>query len=367
MRVGIKVFITLLMMILLVLLVGSFNLSRTPVVQAQGTNLLQNPRFDPTGWYTKEGVDGQIPGGWDIWGDGVTAATDYNQFLPYTRSAPGSWVLKGGFVAWTGGGLQSVTVVPGTVYRFTIYGFVWTCNDMDFSCTGPEGRSSDTSFGGRVKVGVDPTGGTNALAGTVLWTTPQDAYDAFYPLTVDVTAETTQLTVFFYSTVSVAPALRETYWDDASLVALPEGEGSPINGGGSAPGDPTAEPPQTVPFVSPQSAQPDGSVVHVVGEGDTFDSVYVAYREFGVTRADILALNGWDEPPRWIFPGESIRIMPPGSVDPVTGQLLPTSAAPGINPTVTPITAGVGDAGGTPTAIPESDGGGGDFEIVKGG
>lgn len=311
------------MMILMAIpVLGPAEVTPSNVAQAQGPNLLQNTNFS-NGFYGREGIDGQIPLNWDLWADGQPPATDYNQFLPYARSAPGSWILKGGYVAWTGGGFQTVTVEPGKTYRFTIYGFLWTCDDREFSCTGPDGRSSDTSFGARAKVGIDPTGGTDGLASTVLWSTPQEAYDAFYALTVDAVAESTQMTVFFYTTVAAAPALRETYWDDASLVALPEGEGNPLNAGAAPEGeDPLPEPPQTVPFVSPQSAQPDGSVVHVVAEGDTFDSILVAYRYLGVTRDDLLERNGWEEPPRWIFMGDRITILPAGSVNPETGEVI---------------------------------------------
>lgn len=339
-------------------------LSPTPQshpVQAQGGNLITNPGFDST-WYGKTGVDGQIPTGWDIWGDGLTPATDRNIFAdtgnaPRILSNPASWIMKGGFVAWTGGGLQRVNVTLGATYRFSIYGFVWTCNDLEFSCTGPSGRTSDKSFGGRVKVGIDPFGGTDPKSSNIIWSASQEAYDAFLLLSVDAVAQSSTITVFTYTTVSAPPALREVYWEDASLVETVPTDPNAI------PGAATAAPPTPayVPFVSPQNAQPDGSVVHIVGEGDTFASILVAYRTSGATRETVLSLNGWDLPPSLIVPGDRILILPPGSVDPTTGRLLTggqpiapvvTSVAnSGVAPTVTPL-APPATGGTNPTPLP---------------
>ena len=359
----IKVAITILAAVLIVPMLGVFIFSARPT-SAQGTNLLQDPSFSGGAWYTKAGVDGQIPPGWDIWSSAqLNPVSDFNQFLPHARSAPSSWVIRTGSVLLTGGGFYPVAVTPGTVYRFTIYVFVHSCNDPQFSCIGPDGRKSDRTLGSRVKIGVDPTGGTNATAATVFWTAPQEAYDAFFSITLDVTATAGQLTLFTYSTLSTPAWLNEAYWDDASFVALAAGDGNPINGG-SVPAGATAVPPvpQTVPFVSAQQAQADGSVVHTVSEGDTFDSIYVAYRHLGIDRASILALNGWEEPPRWILVGEKIKILPPGSVDPATGRLL---RAPGsATPVAAAPTPGAGTAAPT-SSVPTPTGDTGD--ITKGG
>jgi hypothetical protein len=376
MRVGFsqhftKIIVLLVMLATLLPVSGSIQVSAPEVAQAQGVNLITNPRFDTT-WYGKTGIDGQIPIGWQLWANGQPPATDVNQFLPYTRSAPASWVLKGGYVAWTAGGYQTVTVEQGQTYRFTIYAFLWACDDLEYSCTGPTGRSTDTSFNSRVKVGIDPLGGTDPSSANILWTGLVDAPDAFFPQTVDAIAQGGQITVFFYTTVSHAPALRETFWDDASLVQLGEGEGTPLNSGAST-GDgeevTVVEPPSTVPFVTPQQAQADGSVVHIVAEGDTFDSIYVAYRYLGISRDDILSANDWDEPPRWILLGDRITIMPPGSVDPVTGQLLTRSSGASTGGTTSSTT----DEDTSDTTDTDTDTGGSSsntddsFDVQKGG
>ncbi len=347
--------ILLSVIIVFTVTIPSFWDSSVQVVQAQGTNLLQSPQFTGGNWYTIEGVDGQVPGGWVLWANGQKPASDYNQFLPYTRSAPGSWEMRGGYVAWTGGGYQQVNgVTPGVTYRFTIYAFAWTCNDIQYSCTDENGRKSDRSFNSRIKVGIDPTGGTDPNSPNIVWSPLGESYDTFSAFTVDAIATNTTITVFTYNTVSEPPpALRQVFWDDASLVALGEGEGNPGNAG--ATGDNGSDvvlnaPAQTVHFVQPQAAQPDGSVVHTVVEGDTVNSIYVAYRYLGITRESFYELNGWgDEPPSVIFVGEQIRILPPGSVDPTTGQLL-------TNRTTTNTSIGTGTGTGTSTTTDTATG-----------
>jgi LysM repeat protein len=71
--------------------------------------------------------------------------------------------------------------------------------------------------------------------------------------------------------------LNHVYWDNVSLRA---GVGS----GGAA--VPTVR--RDVPFVTPQGAQPDGSIIHVVQEGDTLASIAVAY---GITLTELRRLN----------------------------------------------------------------------------
>lgn len=311
----------------------TFDPASTPTVQAQGTNLLQSPQFTAGNYYTRDGIDGQIPGGWDIWSNGQPPASDYNQFLPYTRSAPGSWEMRGGFVAWTAGGLQQVSgVTPGATYRFTIYGFAWTCNDLEFSCTDAEGRTSDQSYNSQIRVGIDPTGGTDVSSSAIVWSPFGTSYDRFSAFTIDAVAQSGTITVFTYNTVSQPPpALRQMFWDDASLVRVGD-DIVDVNGEQPTEDGELNAPPDSVPFVQPQSAQPDGSVVHTVRDGDTVDSIYVAYRYLGITRDSFYALNGWTEPPRFIVPGEQILILPAGSVDPTTGQLLTGVGSPRATP-----------------------------------
>lgn len=91
---------------------------------------------------------------------------------------------------------------------------------------------------------------------------------------------------------------------------------------------PTATPIPLAPFVNPQAARPDGSVVHVVQFGDTLDAILFGYAGIGIvlTTEDLMRFNSWEYKPQFIYVGDEIIILPAGSVDPSTGQLLVTEA-----------------------------------------
>lgn len=101
-----------------------------------------------------------------------------------------------------------------------------------------------------------------------------------------------------------------------------------------------------VPVVVPQSPGPDGSLVHVVRFGDTLNGILIAYANFGITNEILIERNNWRFLPQFIFPDEKIVILPPGSIDPNTGQLVanPPSVAPTGSDTTT---------GGDTTTPPE--------------
>jgi len=139
--------------------------------------------------------------------------------------------------------------------------------------------------------------------------------------------------------------MNNVYWDKASLTlttAAPAAE-------------PTAA---SVPFVVPQNVRPDGSIVHVVQASDTLSSIAYAYSEYGVTTESIAALNPPMKPnTRFLTIGQEIIILPPGSVDPTTGKLIPGGgAAPAAQatavPTLAPATGGTDGATPIPSPTP---------------
>lgn len=77
------------------------------------------------------------------------------------------------------------------------------------------------------------------------------------------------------------------------------------------------------PFVDPQPPRSDGSIVHIVQLGDTLDGIVFAYTRYSVTREQLLERNGWRFEPQILVVGEEIIVLPPGSVDPTTGDLIP--------------------------------------------
>ncbi len=103
--------------------------------------------------------------------------------------------------------------------------------------------------------------------------------------------------------------------------------------------------------VEPQPPRPDGSLVHVVQFGDTLDTILIAYAKYNVTIEDLIVYNGWRFRPQFIFVGDEIIILPPGALDPDTGELIP-----GFQPPVQPEATAAGESpAATPTSPPAAE------------
>ncbi|NJL93031.1 MAG: LysM peptidoglycan-binding domain-containing protein [Anaerolineae bacterium] len=306
--------------------VGSLALPRS---QAQQTNLLLNPSFD-LGKTARNGFDGDVPVNWEIWSEGGTRLfSDTDGFFSHVRSDPYSWIIRRDYERFTGGGYQRVTVEEGKSYRFSVYAYIWTCNDNQWSCIQGDGMGySQPESGGQVRVGLDPTGGTDPFSSSIIWSPfsaphpdhPASAKIPFTQLSVTAEATGTQMTAFMYFTSSRSMRWQEVHWDDA-MVEATDGSPAPGQQTGDSVATPVPPPPAFVPFVVRQEPRPDGSLVHVVRDQDTFASILFAYQELGVTREDLLRFNGWDFPPQFIFIGQEIIILPAGSVNTATGEL----------------------------------------------
>ena len=282
---------------------------RTHRAQAQSPNLLTNGSLERP-YYGQGAPTRTVPNGWNIWvGAGAPDAfphTDKVQVL----DGEVSWNIKQGYVAFTAAGYQRVGgLKAGDAVKATAYGWVYTCNDTTTSCIIPDPpyRKSDTSAGASLKVGIDPKGGTDPNSPDVVWSAVTAPYDQWAEMSVTATAQGDTVTVFLYATQAAGLALNNVYWDKVSLVRTEEAEPTPEQ--------------QYVPFVVPQGVRPDGSIIHVVQAGDTLSSIAYAYSEYGVTNESIAALNEGIKPnTRILQVGEELIILPPGSVDPVTGQ-----------------------------------------------
>lgn len=286
-------------------------------------NLLVNGSLEEP-YYGAGKATRAAPNGWQVWlGAGDPEAfphTDKNQ----VRTGEASWNFKQGFTAFTAAGFQRVTgLTDGTALTLTGYGWLYTCNDTTNSCIIPEApyRRSDTSANARLKVGIDPTGGTNPLADSVTWSAETAPYDRWAEMTVSAVVDGSAATVFLHMTQENGLAMNNAYWDEITLLATDD-----------LPADGTPQAPDSVPFVVPQGVQPDGSIVHVIQAEDTLSSIAFAYVDYGVTRESIAELNEGIRPnSRWLTIGRELIILPPGSVDPTTGRML----EPG-EPTLTP-------------------------------
>jgi len=149
------------------------------------------------------------------------------------------------------GFLQQVPVTPGTRLRLTAWAHAWSnhnlkgfkwCND-DGRCSCGVGKEAAFVLEGEAPelngepwndaipnftfyVGIDPTGGTDPTAGTVVWGRGAHIYNEHAQLpAVEATAQAGTVTVFLRSKTLWAFKHNDAYWDDAELVAVGEGEG----------------------------------------------------------------------------------------------------------------------------------------------
>ena len=305
-------------------------------VSAQGGNLLTNGSFEPP-YYGQGAATRTVPNGWSL----IVAAGAPDAF-PHTDKTQVldgevSWNLKQGYAVFTAIAYQRVGgFSAGDGLSFTAYGWIYTCNDTATSCVIPDPpyRKSDTSAGASLRIGIDPQGGTDPGAASVTWSGETAPYDQWAEMNVTANANGDAVTVFLRMTQANGLAINNVYWDKASLVRT-------VIAPNATPTSPE------VPFVVAQNVRPDGSIVHVVQANDTLSSIAYAYRDYGVTTESIAALNPGMKPnTRFLQIGQEVMILPPGSVDPATGQLIPA----GTQRTPTPTAAATLPPAGTPVA-----------------
>ena len=94
--------------------------------------------------------------------------------------------------------MQRVTgITPGAQLRFSAYMEAWMCNDYIAACDG--GRKSQNPTTMHLKVGIDPTGGTNPFSPDVVWSGEGDSFDRWTLFSVEAAAKGDAVTVFTHS------------------------------------------------------------------------------------------------------------------------------------------------------------------------
>ncbi|MHB1296677.1 MAG: hypothetical protein ACYC4R_17000 [Anaerolineae bacterium] len=201
---------------------------------AQSPNLLQNPGFEApyVAYPGKENC--RIAAPWQAyWYEGPPEETSQGlRLAPEFKAAfridyPGNRVRNGDlsqqwFHSWgnfEGGVYQQVSgITPGTNLRFELWGMTWSCDNARTSdCSNAKsGNPSPMRF----RIGIDPTGGTDAHSGNIVWSPEQNAYDAWTLFQVDAVAQAGTVTVFAYTYPEYRSQNNDVYIDDASLIAL---------------------------------------------------------------------------------------------------------------------------------------------------
>lgn len=319
--------------------IGLLALSSVPLsAAAQGRNLLKNPGFEgdyqiqcsfPGGkpWLTVE-CNGPLPSvpwqtvrvaeGWVAWWQPPStdrSSKDFYQKFPNycggdapdgcvawhqpewqpTRGAPQDPPrIRSGensqkyFTFWSvhqGGVYQVVEGVrPGTPLRFSIYMHAWSATRL--GDIPPNPRLSFGQTGMHMKVGIDPTGGTDPWSADIVWSDEKDVYDKFQRFEVQAVARANKVTVYTHSRPENPMMHNDVYLDDAELTTA----------GGVGPSEPLIiNPPpalqggDALTLTQPVTrALGSGRVIHVVRPGDTLFAIALQY---GVPVDQIMALN----------------------------------------------------------------------------
>jgi LysM repeat protein len=297
-------------------------------VSGQGQNLLQDPSFETPGngnvildsrTTAEDATVFSVPAAWGGWITLQPRAQSWMNRVPDGYPHTGLFKIDGGRSwsisrAFTTAMHQRVSVAAGTNVRGSARGFMERGKDA----------SGNTIAGAQFRVGIDPNGGTDPNAPSIVWSAWVTSPNGWNQATVDATAGAGgTVTLFLYSTQSQPSDPNTMYWDDARLEAGGSGSvvATAVPGATPVPVIPTAA---LAPFVAPQGTRPDGSIVHIVGSGDTIDAIAVAYQ---TTRQNILDLNPGLRP-AFIFPGQEI-IVRGATANPTATPLLvrPTGTA----------------------------------------
>lgn len=219
-------------------------------------NLLGNPSFED-GWHVVQpGI--VMPESWSYWysyyTDPNTHETLYNKTPEFGsadtwayayRVHEGQRALKYftqlGYAA--AGAYQQVQVTPGSLVSATAWVHAWCgyfCsrspgfydgdrplslwNKIGGVCYAPDSGQGVDWYQMSVRVGVDPTGGTDANAPSVVWNDTADwlgHYDYYAKLSpVVARARGSTITFFVRSDPKWAVLINDIYWDDAILVEM---------------------------------------------------------------------------------------------------------------------------------------------------
>ena len=317
---------------LLIVAIWLFPWLMTPAAAgAQGGNLLNNGGFEQP--HGRDYPSLTAPPGWSIWA--TSAESGWQDRRPETRqvqrgdaeiaAALGVYEGNGAFDAYKGWSTFSVSlyqtvgnIQPGSTLRLTAFGRIWSCNNNQVNEDDCLGGRVESNTSASFRVGIDPTGGNDPNSGNIVWSSPIAPYSGFQQASVEAVATGSSVTVVLNARMELPARHQHTFWDGASLTVVTGGAGAP-----GAPAQPTATPvPQLAPVVYPQGPREDGSVVHVVGSGDTLAAIAVAY---GIELSELLELNNLTyEQARLIYPGQELIVRPaplvPGGESSGAGQ-----------------------------------------------
>lgn len=296
---------------------------------AQQANLLNNGSMEGGSRMVNNDGDWRgVPNAWDPWYNKVENEDCNKAFAKphYEMEAHPSHVKDGMWSAryWTdarmdAGLMQTVAATPGTKYKFSIYVFNWT---VPMAQAQPDVPSKGEQM---VQVGMDPAGGTNGGAASVVWGAETWQYDSLILLTVEATATANKITVFTRTRPNWCGQRNDSFWDAGTVVATGQGP-TPVPAGGktAVPTKPSTWGVQSGSIIT-ATPQPDGSIIHTVSSGESCTGIAVAYN---ISLDDLYSQNSLsNDKCRFISPGQKLTIRPPQQPTPAPATPTPETTA----------------------------------------
>lgn len=248
--------ITHFKLLLLALLLALGSQAQRSLAQS---NLLQNPGFELP--YNSDGS----ANGWGRWfrtssADKFADCTNGYHKEPHwsaeTASAPliqagaASQHVGNSWDTWAGGVLQTVSVTPGSTYRFTVWARGRGSNE-DYPAPSEGGLRMD------IQVGIDPNGSGLWNDGDVKWSGFIQPHDQWQQVSVEITATGDKVTVFTAGDyglegVNQCRAHLDVWFDSAELIEVgPPPTNTPVPQPTSPPPPPATNTPIPQPTAVP--------------------------------------------------------------------------------------------------------------------
>ncbi|MBN1681351.1 MAG: LysM peptidoglycan-binding domain-containing protein [Anaerolineae bacterium] len=313
------------------------NASGRTVGAFQTGNLLQNPGFEEPFVAINGDTTLRVAASWQPWSlpEGASSAINAR---PEYKPAPSNRIYSGNaaqeyntfYATHTGGVYQRVPVTLNTELRFSVFVYVWSS-----AAFLQQQDVSEDPNDVKVRVGIDPKGGTDGTSPNIVWSSDSEFYDQWRELSVVATAQNTAVTVFVRSAPEGFVGTSNIYLDDAAL--LPLGEAPPtatLPGPTNTPDifvptqEGTVTPVQATltPTPLPATATPDNTstVVYTVQAGDTVSAIA---RRYNTTIDAIGKVNGLTNV-GLIYVGQTllIPVSSGGQTTPPTFTPVPTDA-----------------------------------------
>jgi LysM repeat protein len=330
-------------------------------LQPQSGELLTNPGFEEP--FGPQGVaDGWQP--WYLTPDGATYPSSCGKnpeptCKPYgvpgyqpaqpqdsrvpPRSVSGNAQKWGAsYYVYIAGVYQQVSgLTPGARLQFSAFTQAFNCSD-DRGCFGGAGRRGYSYEAGdnALRLGIDPTGGTNPYSSNIIWSSYANPLDAYVQQVVEAVAQSDKVTVFVWSAPQYPEKHLETFVDSASLVVTGQGPVPTVASTTAAPPTQPAGPTNTpgpVPTISPDAT------TYAIVAGDTLSLIAQRYN---LTLDQLLALNPTLTRESVIQVGQVINVSGQAATPAVT-------SAPTVTPQPSPTPAP--SATSAPSATPAPD------------